>query len=67
MFHSFFDSESPFFCLLGRVLDIVVLSVLWLICSLPIVTIGPASAALYYSCAKCLRYKEPHPYGSFWS
>ena len=67
MFHSFFDSESPFFCLLGRVLDIVVLSVLWLICSLPIVTIGPASAALYYSCAKCLRHQEPGPYRNFFS
>ena len=67
MFHSFFDSESPFFRFLGRVLDIVVLSVLWLICSLPIVTIGPASAALYYSCAKCLRHQEPGPYRNFFS
>ena len=52
MFRSLFDSESPLSRLLGRLLDIVVLSVLWLVCSLPIVTIGPASAALYYSCAK---------------
>ena len=67
MFHSFFDSESPLSRLLGRVLDIVVLSVLWLVCSLPIVTIGPASAALYYSCAKCLRHQEPGPYRNFFS
>ncbi len=67
MFRSFFDSESPFFRFLGRVLDIVVLSILWLVCSLPIVTIGPASAALYYSCAKCLRHQEPGPYRNFFS
>ena len=28
--------------------DMIILSVLWLIFSLPIITIGPASAALYY-------------------
>ena len=67
MFRSFFDSESPFSRLLGRVLDIVVLSVLWLGCSLPVVTVGPASAALYYSCAKCLRHQEPGPYRNFFS
>ena len=67
MFRSFFDSESPFFRFLGWVLDIAVLSVLWLVCSLPIVTIGPASAALYYSCAKCLRHGEPGPYRNFFS
>ena len=67
MFRSFFDSESPFSRLLGRVLDIVVLSVLWLVCSLPVVTVGPASAALYYSCAKCLRHQEPGPYRNFFS
>ena len=67
MFRSFFNPESPFFRFTGRVLDIVVLSVLWLVCSLPIVTIGPASAALYYSCAKCLRHQESGPYRNFLS
>ena len=67
MFHTFFNAENPIFRFTSRVLDILVLSTMWVVCSLPVVTIGPASAALYYSCAKCLRYKEPHPYGSFWS
>ena len=67
MFHNFFNAENPIFRFTSRVLDILVLSALWVICSLPVVTIGPASAALYYSCVKCLRYKEPHPYGSFFS
>ncbi len=67
MFRSFFNPESPIFRFTGRVLDIVVLSVLWLVCSLPIVTIGPASAALYYSCAKCLRHQESGPYRNFLS
>ena len=67
MFRSFFNPENPHCRFTGRVLDIMVLSVLWLVCSLPIVTIGPASAALYYSCAKCLRHQESGPYRNFLS
>ena len=61
----FFSATNPFFQFTGQVLDVVVLSLLWLLCSMPIVTIGPATAALYYSCVKCLRYGEPEPYRNF--
>lgn len=67
MLRSIFNPENGFFRFTDRVLDLVVLSLLWLPCCLPVVTIGPASAALYYSCAKCLRYKESGPYRSFLS
>ena len=67
MFQSFFNPENPIFRFTGRVLDILVLSTMWVVCSLPVVTIGPASAALYYSCVKCLRYKEGGAYRSFLS
>lgn len=65
--HSFFSGDNPFFRLTGMILDVAVLSLLWLVCCLPVVTIGPATAALYYSCVKCLRFHEPGPYGSFFS
>lgn len=61
----FFSGKNPLFQFTGEVLDVVVLSFLWLLCSLPIVTIGPATAALYYSCVKCLRCHEPEPYRNF--
>lgn len=63
----FFSGENPFFRFTGRVLDVIVLSLLWFVCCLPVVTILPATAALYYSCVKCIRYREPGPYGSFFS
>lgn len=63
----FFSGKNPFFQFTGQVLDVVVLSMLWLLCCLPIVTIGPATAALYYSCVKCLRFGEPEPYRNFFS
>ena len=45
-----------------RFLQIVGVSVLWLICCVPIVTIGPASCALYYVTAKTIR----HGHGKLW-
>lgn len=53
-----FSSDS----LLGRFLnwtaDIFILNILWLICSLPIITIGASTTALYYSMMKRIRRDE---------
>lgn len=67
MFQSFFRGDNPIFRFTGRVLDVLVLSGMWLVCSLPVVTMGAASAALYYSCVKCLRFGAGQPYRSFWA
>ena len=40
------------------VIDIVTAGLLWLLCSLPLVTIGAASTALYYSVVKCIRHER---------
>lgn len=61
-----FNAENPFFHFIGIIFDILILSLMWLLCCLPVVTLGPATSALYYSCAKCLRYGEPGPYKSYW-
>lgn len=42
--------DNPFFNFMGRLADIVLLNVLFLLCSLPVVTIGASLAALYQSC-----------------
>lgn len=36
--------------------NILVISVLWLLCSLPVVTLGAASTAAYYAAAKAVRH-----------
>lgn len=38
----------------GRVADFLILSGLWLVCSVPVVTAGAAFAAMYDCCARCL-------------
>ena len=67
MSNGFFSGSNPLFRLTGRFLDLVVLSFFFLLASLPVVTLGPAAAALYYSSVKCLRRGEGSPYRSFWA
>ncbi len=44
----FFNYDNPIMCALGRICDIMILNILWVLCSLPLITMGAASAALYY-------------------
>ena len=50
---------------LNTLTDIMALSVLWLLLSLPVLTLGAATAALYDSVVRCIRYKQPRPYARF--
>lgn len=45
----------------------VLLSLCWLVCSIPIVTLGASTAALYAVCFKMLRNEEGHVCGQFFS
>jgi uncharacterized membrane protein YesL len=52
---NFFNPENGLFNVMGKVFDIMFVSLLWLFCCLPIITIGPATTALYYSVVKSIR------------
>ena len=41
-----FNFESPLMQILNNVADLIVLNFIWLICCIPIITIGPSSAAM---------------------
>ena len=56
--NKFFDLNSPHMIFLSKAADLVILSILWFVCCIPIVTIGPASAALYYVALKIVRKEE---------
>ncbi len=55
MFSSLFNPEAPFWRLMSSLVDILALSLLWVFTSLPLVTLGPATAALYDAAARCVR------------
>ena len=55
---SLFNSEAPLWSLLGIFGELLILSLLWFLCSVPLVTAGAASAALYDTVVHCIRNKE---------
>lgn len=48
MLDGIFNEDNPFFKLMNRIADMIVLNVLFLISCIPVITIGPALTALYY-------------------
>ena len=60
-----FNAESFIWKPFGYFADILILSLLWLLCSLPAITLGAATTALYDSVAHGFRYGEKQVYGRF--
>lgn len=67
LLNQIFNPDNAVFRALAKAVDLVVLSALWLLCSLPIVTLGASTAALYYTVVKCVRRGEEGTYQSFFS
>ncbi len=53
-----FDIDSPLMQAMSRIVDLVLLSFLWFVCCLPIITIGPSTTAMYYVTLKMARKEE---------
>ena len=51
-----FNMDNKFFTVMGRVADLIMLNVVFLICCLPIVTIGASLTALHYVTLKMAGY-----------
>lgn len=54
----FFNPEKGIWAWLSTLVDVCGLSLLWLLLCLPLVTAGPATAALYYTVVKHVRGRE---------
>lgn len=65
MFGGFFDMDKPFWRWIGKVPEIVILSFLWYICSIPIITIIPASCALFDAVSRNLMMDDKGCYKRF--
>ncbi|MDF2952213.1 MAG: hypothetical protein K0S18_1796 [Anaerocolumna sp.] len=50
-----FSFDNGFFTLLGKLWDVLILGILYIILCIPIITIGPATTALYYATVKVIR------------
>ena len=65
MLRSIFDPNNWLFRPLGRLVDLVMLSIFWLAASVVLLPFGAATTALYDSAAHCLRKGEQGPYARF--
>ncbi len=61
-----FNTEGRIFSGLSKMFDIVFLSVLWFIFCIPILTIGPATTAIYYTTVKVIRKDRGYVWKEFW-
>jgi|LAHS01.1.fsa_nt_gb uncharacterized membrane protein YesL len=61
-----FNPESLFWRMISRCVDIVGLSLLWAALSLPIVTCGAATSALYYTIVKSFRQNDRDTFHIYW-
>ena len=56
--NKWFRLDSPIMMGLSRLSDLVIVSFLWFVCCLPIVTIGASTTAMYYVLMKVVRDEE---------
>ena len=59
------EKKNPLFSLLNQLGQLILLSILWTICSLPVITIGASTAALYYTVVKVLRRNQDSLFAAF--
>ena len=50
--------QTRFHAALSALIDMIWAGFLWLLCSLPVLTIGASSTALYYVTVKCVRHER---------
>lgn len=56
--NSIFSLDNPVWNFIGKLVDMLLLSVLWAVCSIPVVTLGASTTALYYVMLKLAEDKE---------
>lgn len=69
MFEKILDTRNPFWQFMGKLFDVFVLNILWIVTSVPVVTIGVAITAVYDTCFQLQRGENDgiiKPYFKSW-
>jgi uncharacterized membrane protein YesL len=62
-----FHLDNPVFKFIEKFWECIFLSILWCVFSIPILTIGASTTALYYTAYKNIRKGKEHVWSCFWS
>lgn len=60
-----FNADNKFFGFMGKVSDLIILNILFVVCSLPVVTIGASLTAMNYVTLKMIKNEESYISRSF--
>jgi len=63
---SFLSIDGPLMQGINKIINCAYLSILWLIFSLPIITVGASTTALYYTTNKVIRNNRGYVFQQFW-
>lgn len=58
MLSGLFNYDNPVWRFIGKFFDLMILNLLWFVCSIPIVTMGASTTAVYYVTLKLVRDEE---------
>ena len=59
------EKKNPLFSFLNLLGQLILLSILWTVCCLPIITVGASTVALYYTVVKVLRRTQDSLFAAF--
>lgn len=65
--HTLFNPENKFWNFMGKIADIACMSILWVLTSLPIITIGASTSAFYSFALDAVQDEEGHVWRSYFS
>lgn len=65
MLQGIFNYDNPVWRFIGKLGDLILLNILWVICSIPVFTIGASTTAVYYVTLKLSRDEEDSTIRSF--
>ncbi|MDR0999504.1 MAG: DUF624 domain-containing protein [Clostridiales bacterium] len=65
--NAFFSMDGPFYKIGSIIADIMIVSFIWILFSLPIFTIGASSTALYYVMTRRISNREGYLWRDFWT
>ena len=61
-----FSPEGPIYKFMRNLTDLLIINVLWILCSLPVITLGPATIAAFDVTMKMAGEEEGHVAAQFW-
>lgn len=65
MFQKLFNPDNALMITMAQISDCIFLSLFWLLCAFPLLTLGASTAALYDSVVRAYRRGDKHAWGRF--